>query len=119
MTDSETMYQAYIEAVYFTDTGDSEQPSNDAILTDLFTCQARNACSNFVEAVRREIDIHPNKVNWAQAGHDLWLTRNGHGTGFWDRDNDTYGETSYGEPIKNIFSAMALCMGEHESEWRE
>lgn len=43
MTDSETMYQAYIEAVYFTDTGDSEQPSNDAILTDLFTCQARNA----------------------------------------------------------------------------
>lgn len=21
-----------------------------------------------------------------QIGHDLWLTRNGHGTGFWDRD---------------------------------
>lgn len=21
-----------------------------------------------------------------QAGHDFWLTRNGHGTGFWDRD---------------------------------
>ena len=21
----------------------------------------------------------------AQAGHDFWLTRNGHGTGFWDR----------------------------------
>lgn len=21
-----------------------------------------------------------------QAGHDYWLTRNGHGTGFWDRD---------------------------------
>ena len=21
----------------------------------------------------------------AQAGHDLWLTRNGHGAGFWDR----------------------------------
>jgi hypothetical protein len=27
-----------------------------------------------------------------QAGHDFWLTRNGHGTGFWDR---YYGE----EPI--------------------
>ena len=23
--------------------------------------------------------------NWAQAGHDYWLTRNGHGAGFWDR----------------------------------
>lgn len=21
-----------------------------------------------------------------QAGHDLWLTQNGHGTGYWDRD---------------------------------
>lgn len=23
-----------------------------------------------------------------QNGHDFWLTRNGHGTGFWDRDYD-------------------------------
>ena len=25
-----------------------------------------------------------------QAGHDLWLTRNGHGAGFWDRTADVY-----------------------------
>lgn len=24
--------------------------------------------------------------DWARAGHDFWLTRNGHGAGFWDRD---------------------------------
>lgn len=24
------------------------------------------------------------------AGHDFWLTRNGHGTGFWDRDPSVY-----------------------------
>ena len=23
---------------------------------------------------------------YAQAGHDFWLTRNGHGTGFWDKN---------------------------------
>lgn len=23
---------------------------------------------------------------WESAGHDYWLTRNGHGTGYWDRD---------------------------------
>lgn len=22
---------------------------------------------------------------WSRAGHDFWLTRNGHGVGFWDR----------------------------------
>ena len=26
-----------------------------------------------------------------QAGHDFWLSRNGHGTGFWDRDPEMYG----------------------------
>lgn len=25
-------------------------------------------------------------VNTKQAGHDFWLTRNGHGAGFWDGD---------------------------------
>jgi len=42
-----------------------------------------------------------------QIGHDFWLTRNGHGTGFWDRDLGDVGEklskiaTSMGE--KNLF----------------
>lgn len=31
--------------------------------------------------------------NDAQAGHDLWLTRNGHGVGFWDRDIGDVGDT--------------------------
>ena len=25
------------------------------------------------------------ELGWDQLGHDLWLTRNGHGAGFWDR----------------------------------
>lgn len=37
----------------------------------------------------------------AAIGHDLWLTRNGHGTGFWDRD---LGEQ--GERLANIAQAM-------------
>jgi len=24
-------------------------------------------------------------MSWGALGHDLWLTRNGHGAGFWDR----------------------------------
>ena len=30
---------------------------------------------------------------WEQAGHDLWLTHNGHGSGFWDGD--------WGEPAQS------------------
>lgn len=28
----------------------------------------------------------------AQAGHDFWLTRNGHGAGFWDGDWPEHGD---------------------------
>lgn len=31
-------------------------------------------------------------VPMTYAGHDLWLTRNGHGAGFWDRDLGELGE---------------------------
>lgn len=39
----------------------------------------------------------------AQAGHDFWLTQNGHGAGFWDGDWPTYGE---------IFTKLAKCYPE-------
>lgn len=32
-----------------------------------------------------------DKATLDQVGHDFWLTRNGHGTGFWDRP-EVYGE---------------------------
>jgi hypothetical protein len=38
-----------------------------------------------------------------QAGHDLWLTRNGHGTGFWDREDCQHG---------NLLTRYAESMGE-------
>ena len=31
-------------------------------------------------------------MTWSQAGHDFWLTRNGHGAGYWDRDLGEVGE---------------------------
>jgi len=31
--------------------------------------------------------------SWERVGHDLWLTRNGHGAGFWDRGWREFGNT--------------------------
>lgn len=39
-----------------------------------------------------------------QAGHDFYLTRNGHGTGFWDR----------GKPAGDALTAACRPYGEHE-----
>ncbi len=38
--------------------------------------------------------------------HDFWLTRNGHGTGFWDRPE------RYGDRLSEVFSKMAERAGE-------
>lgn len=49
------------------------------------------------EGVRRD-ESTPGP--WAHAGHDFWLTRNGHGAGFWDRGLGELGTrlTSASEP---------------------
>ncbi len=33
-------------------------------------------------------DIAAGDISESQVGHDLWLTRNGHGCGFWERGDD-------------------------------
>lgn len=94
MTQLDAFTRAYIEAVYFTDTGDSEQPSGelemsaDAIERAKADCDAFRTVANeyLAEACERE------GYSEARAGHDFWLTRNGHGAGFWDRDELDEGE---------------------------
>jgi hypothetical protein len=120
MTNIQTMTDAYIEAIYFTETGDSGQPESSAELTPLTRAQSYLDCRNFYEAVTEELGINPGHIDWSQAGHDLWLTRNGHGVGFWDRDDSVYGETPIkGEPLKTIFTAMAKAMGGHDADFQE
>lgn len=111
MTDLETMVAAYLEAVDFTETGDEDQPEIGASLDIYCKAKAYIDCRNFHWAVTEE--LVPNglvdvPLDWKQIGHDLWLTRNGSGTGFWDR------EDVYGEALSRILSAMAKAMGGHD-----
>lgn len=48
--------------------------------------EIRQECRDFLDTIaeKLELDELPG-WNAEQAGHDFWLTRNGHGAGFWDR----------------------------------
>lgn len=49
-------------------------------------------CEGFMyECEEADIDL---EKDWGleQAGHDFWLTRNGHGAGFWDRGKGALGD---------------------------
>lgn len=46
----------------------------------------RKDCERFGKANAEQIEQWAgNDDAWEQAGHDFWLTRNGHGAGFWAR----------------------------------
>tara|TARA_S200002703_G_scaffold53202_1_gene45960 strand:+ start:763 stop:1116 length:354 start_codon:yes stop_codon:yes gene_type:complete len=49
-----------------------------------------------------------------QAAHDLYLSRNGHGTGFWDDNGENY--QSWLAPKMQAF---AEALGEHQIQYEE
>ncbi len=107
----EAMTKAYIEAIFFTETGDNGQPEGAAELSALDKTKAYIECRNFFWGM--EELLLDDKYDPAQVGHDIWLTRNGHGVGFWDRPK------IYGEQEAKILTAMAKAMGPHEVSFEE
>lgn len=63
--------------------------------------QAKNDIENFMIQAEQYIN---DDVNTSQVGHDFWLTRNGHGAGFWDRP-EVYGENN-AEKLTNIANSF-------------
>jgi hypothetical protein len=87
----DTFTQAYIECALWSSTDDDSNP-----LDDFYDIQAISKecldkmitdCAKF-QADNMEIIID----DLSQAGHDFWLTRNGHGAGFWDGDWPEHGD---------------------------
>lgn len=96
-----TIVNAYIEAFYFADTGEEGQPSKEAELAP-----------GTLEQIKSDVELFLSyapmiKINglgswtWDQVGHDLYFTRQGHGTGFWDKA-DTYGSKLITEQLTRI-----------------
>jgi hypothetical protein len=81
--------EAYVEALYFTDVNEDSDFDNhfDCELSPEALAKCNADCCDFVDLLIKErlfkktLDI----MTPEQIGHDFWLTRNGHGAGFWDR----------------------------------
>ena len=88
------MVQAYATAALWSSTGDDGEPldleHNDSDLTAECRASMGADCERFAAenapALARCID---DGASWGQIGHDFWLSRNGHGCGFFDRDYGT------------------------------
>lgn len=94
----ETFLQAYIACAFWASVGDTTECLDDTHgeddLAPKTLASMTEDCKNFQETYKREL-ANAYKVpgyTEAQAGHDFWLTRNGHGAGFWDRGLGKLGE---------------------------
>lgn len=65
-------------------------------------------CESFQEA--NAADLAMRGVDIDQAGHDFWLTRNGHGAGFWDRGLGELGERL--TKASKVFGSVDLVIGD-------
>lgn len=90
----------YIQAALWssTDSDDNDRPLDDNFgLNDLSTellQQFEADCQEFQDKCRHlwdDVEDGPECTADERAGHDFWLTRNGHGAGFWDRP-EIYGQ---------------------------
>lgn len=83
---------AYIEAMLWTECNSDNEELDGCDIDDF----APAAVARIVEHCKVWQDANAALLAQAyeregyggpeQAGHDFWLTRNGHGAGFWDRD---------------------------------
>jgi hypothetical protein len=99
----ENFLAAYIACALWSseeETGEMLQEDIAPALLDTMT----KDCAAFEEKAGRLIG--KGKERWTQAGHDFWLTRNGHGSGFWDRA-EIWGE--HAETLSEISRSFGEC----------
>lgn len=89
--DFNEFFNAYVECALWSSTDENGEPldlfkKDDIDPMVLETMRAD--CKDFIKANAKLL----NGLDAAQCGHDFWLTRNGHGAGFWDRGLEDIGD---------------------------
>lgn len=94
--------KAYIECLYFTDSGenfdpDAEENEGQFHPESPLSKEARDKCKDdckLFQSANRKLLKSAYKTGYTpeQAGHDFWLTRNGHGLSYLDRELGSVGE---------------------------
>lgn len=103
--------QAYIEAMKWLTTENELDldlsDANDYELSQGCSEKIQKDCAEFIAdnlAVLQS--VISTAYTWGSAGHDFYLTRNGHGAGFWDRGLGSAGDV--------LSDAARACGETHE-----
>jgi len=91
---TDTITHHYIIAALWSSTDDAGEPLDAQYSADDIAPAALEKmtadCESFYSKAAELIEA--SGLDYEQIGHDFWLTRNGHGTGFWDRGLSDVGD---------------------------
>lgn len=111
----DTFTQGYTRAMFFTEERDLTVGDEGPLFEDLAEATLARIVSdcNLFQAVNAEslaaTGAGPGGARAAWAGRDFWLTRNGHGAGFWDGGWD--------EPAAAALTSAAHGFGDTDLYW--
>jgi hypothetical protein len=114
--------RGYMEcAVWASNDPDTEAPLDDkystADIDAALQSTMRQECAAFVRAQYDDLRLAGELTgrDWASLGHDLWLTRNGHGAGYWDRYMEApKAKREQAEQVGKRLSEAAKQIGERD-----
>ena len=106
--------QAYIEAALWSSTDNSRDDGGDPLDANYSIEEISSEAMAQIEADCAKFQ-HDNAATLdglliEQCGHDFWLTRNGHGAGFWDRGLGAVGEEL--TKASKVFGECDLYVGD-------
>lgn len=88
---------SYIETALWSSTDTDDEPMDSKYdisdVGDEFKMKAKSDLSDFIKKAEEEgvleayLDAWEGRGAWGQLGHNFWLSRNGHGAGFFDDQN--------------------------------
>ena len=88
--DEQAFRDAYVEcALWANEQTELSDEDADTLQGEAYDFLADDLAVRLIQAAMyragREANVNRLGYDWASAGHDFYLTREGHGAGFWDR----------------------------------
>lgn len=126
---SDFMRGGYVDALFFTETGPDNPEFDDYgfydfapetltwIITDCASFELSNKALLNKALLNKADQASQGGYTSEQAGHDLWLTRNRHGAGFWDRGLHDIGEAPI--PKAESMGELSLVLGDDKKLYLE